>query len=137
MLKVTIDLNVVLDFLNKRESHHEAAQILQIARDKKILAHIAAHEVTTLAYFLDKKSHNRKLSKKIISNLLNFLSVLPINKSILLKSLNSKVTDFEDAVIEISSYENNIDYIITRNLTDFKKSIVKVISPLEFLKETS
>ena len=39
----------------------------------------------------------------------------------------------EDAVIEISSQENEIDYIVSRNLNDFKKSNVKTVSPTEFL----
>ncbi|MFW5790977.1 MAG: hypothetical protein ACOCWE_06985 [Bacillota bacterium] len=47
--------------------------------------------------------------------------------------MDSEINDFEDAVIEISSYENEIDYIVTRNLDDFKNSRVKSISSTEFL----
>jgi len=43
------------------------------------------------------------------------------------------LTDFEDAVIEASAKEKNSSYILTRNIKDFKKSMVKVITPEELL----
>ena len=60
-------------------------------------------------------------------------NIIPITETILRKAFNSKISDFEDAVIEVSSFENEIDYIVTRNLNDFKKSSVKSLSPTEFL----
>jgi hypothetical protein len=36
-------------------------------------------------------------------------------------------------VIEVSSKQNDADYILTRNTKDFKKSIVKSITPEELL----
>jgi hypothetical protein len=58
---------------------------------------------------------------------------LEINKTILEKSLFSNLSDYEDAVIEISAKEKNIDYIITRNIKDFKKSQIKPLLPEEYL----
>jgi predicted nucleic acid-binding protein len=43
------------------------------------------------------------------------------------------LSDYEDAVIEISAKEKNIDYIITRNIKDFKKSQIKYLLPEEYL----
>ena len=37
--------------------------------------------------------------------------------------------DFEDAVIHSVAEDNKADYILTRNIKDFFKSTVKIISP--------
>jgi hypothetical protein len=52
--------------------------------------------------------------------------LIPKTETILRRSWNSEINDFEDAVIDFSSYKNEIDYIITRNLDDFKKGNVKL-----------
>ncbi|ACL70122.1 PIN domain-containing protein [Halothermothrix orenii] len=133
MKKITIDLNVILDFLNKRKKHVQAAKIIELCNDNQIQGYICAHEITTLAYFLMKNYNNSNKVKFVLNELLDMFKIIPITETILRKALNSKIKDFEDAVIEISSHENEIDYIVTRNLDDFKHSSVKSISPTEFL----
>ncbi|WP_427194395.1 PIN domain-containing protein [Treponema denticola] len=63
MKKVLIDLNIILDFLNKRNFHEEAANIINMCVEKKLFGFIAAHEITTLSYFLlkEKKIKTRQL----------------------------------------------------------------------------
>jgi hypothetical protein len=51
-----------------------------------------------------------------------------------LAALDSKFTDFEDALQYFSAVNSNkIDAIITRNIKDFKKSALPVFTPNEFL----
>jgi predicted nucleic acid-binding protein len=53
--KVMIDLNVVLDVLQKREPFYEtSAALLAAAETARIQGHIAAHSVTTLFYLIQK-----------------------------------------------------------------------------------
>ena len=62
MKRILVDLNVILDFLNKRNDHFEAAKIVDLCIEKKIKGYICAHEITTLAYFLIKgEKDNNKL----------------------------------------------------------------------------
>ncbi len=42
--------------------------------------------------------------------------------------------DFEDCLQEECAVAEIVDYIVTRNLTDYKQSRVKVIEPDEFVK---
>ena len=133
MQKVTIDINILLDFLNKRNEHQQAAKIVELCNENKIQGYLCAHEITTLAYFLMKNYNNNWKVKQTLNELLDIFNIIPITEIILRKSINSAIKDFEDAVIEISSYENKIDFIITRNLSDFKDSRVKSISSTEFL----
>lgn len=72
MKKVLIDLNIILDFLNKRNFHEEAANIINMCVEKKLFGFIAAHEITTLSYFLLKEKDKNKAAD-IISALLDIL----------------------------------------------------------------
>ena len=64
---------------------------------------------------------------------MNRFKVIEINENLLGKALSSEIDDFEDAVIEVSSKEKNAEYILTRNIKDFKKSIINAITPEELL----
>jgi len=132
MKKILIDLNIILDFLNKRNFHREAAQLINMCAEKKLSGYICAHEVTTLAYFLLKEHKDKKKVINVISALLNIFNVIPINESILRDSLLSPIADYEDAVIEVSSMKAHIDYIISRNIADFKTSRIPAYTPEQF-----
>ena len=51
MKKVLVDLNIVLDFLNKRNFHEEAARLIDMCMQKELAGFICAHEIATLSYF--------------------------------------------------------------------------------------
>ena len=138
MKKVLIDLNIILDFLNKRNFHEEAANIINMCVEKKLYGFIAAHEITTLSYFLLKEKKDKNKAADIISALLDMFNIIPIDEKILREALFSPVNDYEDAVIEVSSVKNSIDYIISRNLGDFKSARVQVFTPEQFfIKESN
>jgi predicted nucleic acid-binding protein len=48
---------------------------------------------------------------------------------------DSPIMDFEDALIEETAYQTKIEYIVTRNVNDFKNSRVKIITPKKLLME--
>ena len=132
MKKVLIDLNIILDFLNKRNFHQEAAQLLNRCVEGKLSGYICAHEVTTLSYFLFKEQKDKNKVAAIISSLLDIFHVIPIDETILKNSLLSPITDYEDAVIEVSAVAFDIDYILSRNISDFKLSRIPAYTPEQF-----
>lgn len=133
MKKILIDLNIILDFLNKRNFHVEAAQVINMCVEKKISGYICAHEVTTLSYFLLKDQKDKTKVINTITTLLDIFNIIPIDETILRDSLISPISDYEDAVIEVSSMKSNIDYIISRNISDFKSSRIPTYTPEQFL----
>ena len=133
MKKVVIDINIFMDFLFKRDGHEKVAEIFKHCIKENIMGFSCAHEITTLNYFLSKSNKDKVKIKKTISGIMKRFKVIAINEDILNKALFSEIDDFEDAVIEISSKENNAEYILTRNIKDFKKSIIKPITPEELL----
>lgn len=132
MKKVLVDLKIILDFLNKRNFHLQAARLINMCIEQELEGYVCAHEITTLSYFLLKEQKNRTKVMKTITALLDFLTVIPIGEVILRDSLLSSINDYEDAVIEVSSMRNNIDFIISRNISDFKSSRIPAITPEQF-----
>jgi predicted nucleic acid-binding protein len=133
MKKIVIDINIFMDFLFKREGHENVAEIFKYCIKGNAAGFSCAHEITTLNYFLSKSNKDKVKVRKTISGIMKRFKVIAINEEILTKALHSGLDDFEDAVIEISSKENDVEYILTRNIKDFKKSIVKAITPEELL----
>jgi predicted nucleic acid-binding protein len=133
MKKVLIDLNIIIDFLNKRDDHEAALAVYDKCVKKEIKGYVSSHEITTLSYFLEKEKYERVKRNKIISNLLDNLSILTAHEEILRKSLISELEDYEDAVIDELALNEGIDYIVTRNLKDFKKSRNRIYTAREIL----
>jgi predicted nucleic acid-binding protein len=133
MKTILIDLNIILDYLNKREGHEKALEIIIQCCLKKIKGFICAHEITTLSYFLEKESKDKNKTIKTISGILEMFEIIEINKTILEKALLLNINDYEDAVIVASASEKRINYIITKNIKDFKNSQIKALLPEEYL----
>jgi hypothetical protein len=69
----------------------------------------------------------------VILDFLNIFTVVPVDKTLLSDALNSPITDYEDAVIEVSALRHSVDCIITRNIKDFKLSRIPCFTPKQFL----
>ena len=69
----------------------------------------------------------------MIKNILKFVSVAGVDETCIINALNSQWLDFEDCVQHEVALQIRADYIVTRNIKDYKKSAVVVLSPLEFL----
>jgi predicted nucleic acid-binding protein len=133
-MKAIIDVNVIMDWLFKRDEHESAARIIDLCVNKKIKGVVCAHEITILSYFLEKEIKNKEQRIKILSKIMKMFSVLDLKGKILTGALSSKIKDYEDAVIEQSALAYKCDLIITRDIKDFENGGVKSILPREFLK---
>ncbi|NLD37847.1 MAG: PIN domain-containing protein [Desulfatiglans sp.] len=132
-MKALIDTNIILDVLLERKSFFKpAVEIFCLAEDSKIEAFICATTVTTIDYLLTKSLPVKK-ARMALSHIISLFEIAPVNKAVIERALNSRVTDFEDAVLEESGKIAGVDCIITRNVKDFKYASIKVFEPIEFL----
>jgi predicted nucleic acid-binding protein len=81
---------------------------------------------------------NRQLNESKVREILRKLKVLvnviSLDSKVLDLALNSDFKDFEDAIQYYAAMESDIDIIITRNLKDFKKSDIPVMTGLQFIR---
>ena len=134
MKKVLLDTNIILDIALKREPHFEhSAKIFELIDSKLILGFITATTVTDI-YYISKKDKGNKIAIEFISNLISVVDVIGVDKNTILHALQSKIVDFEDAIQAAASEYADIEIIITRNVTDFTHSNIKVLSQKELIK---
>jgi hypothetical protein len=48
--------------------------------------------------------------------------------------LNSEFSDFEDAIQYYSALQNEIEILLTRNLKDYRKAKITVLTARDFIK---
>ena len=133
-MKVLFDTNVILDVMLLRDPFFKSsARILAEVERKNIEGFVCSTTITTIHYLVEK-SKGRKVALSQIENLLKIFQVTQVDKSCLESALNSKITDFEDAVLNESAYRERVDGIVTRNEKDFKQSKLTIYNPEELLK---
>lgn len=133
MRKVFLDTNIIVDLIADRKPFSKyAIEIFNAAETKKIQLFASSHSIATIFYIL-KKFHEEKTLKAILLSLFDYLTIVPVDASILMQGLRSRHKDMEDAMqIYCAMTVNQISYIVTRNIKDFKSSEVKVLTPDEF-----
>lgn len=130
-----IDTDVIIDFLiDRKPFSREAAIIFTLIEQKKLKGYSSSLTFSNLYYVLRKiESHNKVISKlEILSKM---VGILRVEEQTIKNALASGFSDFEDSIQYFSAIDSKkIDVIITRNIKDFKKSEIPVMTPGDFLK---
>jgi predicted nucleic acid-binding protein len=130
-LKVLFDTNVILDVLLEREQFLElSSNLVSSAETGVIKGYLCATTITTIDYLVSRQ-YNKEKAKTAIHNLLKIFEIASVDRTVLKESVNSKFTDFEDAVQYFSGHLIPVDSIVTRNISDFKYAEYPVYSPSE------
>jgi predicted nucleic acid-binding protein len=130
---VLIDINVILDVLQKREPFYQSsASLLGLAENGQMRGFVSSHTITTLFYLL-RKQRGTSEARAVITSLLQILKVAAVDESTVQQALNLDYPDFEDAVQMICALQLKADYLVTRNVKDFQPSLLPVLQPVEFL----
>ena len=131
-MRVLVDLNIVLDVLEKREPHFLDSVKIWTAVDKgDIDGCLAAHSLTTLFYIMRKRVGSKQATK-LLAHTLNIFSVAPVDEKVIRQALLLDWHDFEDAVQLCAAAQVGVDYLITRNVKDFKGGSIPVMMPAAF-----
>ena len=129
---VLVDLNIVLDVLENRKPHFLDSVKIWTAVDKgDIDGYLAAHSLTTLFYIMRKRVGSKQATK-LLSHTLNIFSVAPVDEKVIRQALLLEWNDFEDAVQMCAAVQVGADYLITRNVKDFKGGSIPVMMPATF-----
>lgn len=135
MDNVLIDTDVLLDFFFDREPFSDhATQVLNRCETGQLNGFTTPVIISNVYYLLNKIGKHDIVIEKI-KQLLTIIDIIAMDKSVVLNALNSKFKDFEDALQNFAAVENGkIKVILTRNIKDFKKSDLAVMTPETYLK---
>ena len=132
-MKLLIDGNILLDVLQKREPHYaSSALVWKLCETGQAEGWVSALTFANLVYVL-----RRELTPDSVYDVLKKLSCIFQFTDLTGDDLSAagalRWNDYEDALQAVAAGRLRTDYIITRNVRDFKASKIPAITPDEFL----
>lgn len=136
-MKVLIDTNIIMDVLADREGFAEpASQLFKLCEVGKVQGIVYALSITNIAYIM-RKELDRSQIEEVISKLGSIFTLADMKADDLKKAAALPMDDFEDALQSVCASRMKADFIVTRNLKDFKNSKVMAIKPSELIERIS
>lgn len=132
-MRLFLDTNVMIDLLGHREPFfNSAARIVSLADKGKATLAVSALSYSTSDYYLRKILSPSK-SIEALRKFKTLCEIIAVDELVVEKSLNSGFLNFEDALQYYSAIKAGSQFIITRNVKDFKDPEMPVLTPDEFL----
>lgn len=134
-MRALIDTCIIIDALQSREPFcKDAQEIFLRAANKRFEGYLTAKAVTDIYYLTHRCTHSDKDAKQILNKLFGLFELLDTAGIDCKKAVFSNLSDFEDAVMAETAVRAGMDCVVTRNLKDYKKALLPVYSPAEFLQ---
>lgn len=132
-MRVLLDTEVILDVIMAREPFaNVAAELLDLSEQGQFDAFISAITPINIFYIARKAKSKTDLRQTVIA-LLNTLQICPIDYSTLIEAFDLQFSDYEDATQCACAVANQLDAIVTRNVTDYRLATLPIFTPTEFL----
>lgn len=136
-MTILVDLNVILDVVQRRESHYtNSAVLLSKVIEETVEGAVPGHAITTV-FYLVRKYANQERAETTIDWLLEYLEVVPAGETDFRTARQLEMDDFEDAVVATLADHASCDVIATWNTEDFGGSPIPAKSPRAILQERS
>lgn len=130
-MKILIDTNVILDVLCGRpEFVDDSLKVFKYCEANQITGCVSALSIPNIVYIMRKELDNEKI-KDILNTLTSLFTIVDLRESDLIKGADLDFSDYEDALQSICASRVKANYIVTRNIKDFKNSSVPAIKPSE------
>ncbi len=135
MDKVLVDTDVILDFFFDRQPFAEySTQVIGLCETDIIKGFVTPVIFSNVYYLLRQTARHDKVIENL-KQLLMITDVLLMDKEVVSNALNSGFKNFEDSLQNFAAMKNGeIDVILTRNLKDFSKSEIGVMTPESYIK---
>jgi predicted nucleic acid-binding protein len=131
-VKILIDCDVLLDVMAGREKFlADSARVLDACETGKIHGAIAWHTLANAYYLAD----DGKQALKFFDDLLSFVEVVGGDTESARTAIHSGFVDFEDALQSVCAAKFGADFIVTRNVKDYRLSRIKAIAPADFIEK--
>ena len=135
MDKVLLDTDVILDFFFDRKPFSDySSQVIGMCERGQVKGYITPVICSNVYYLLRRTARHEKVLESL-KQLVGITEVLSMDKEVVLNALNSKFKDFEDGLQHYAALQNGtIDVVLTRNVKDYSKSDIGVLTPESYVK---
>ena len=134
-MEVLIDSNIILDWFLKRDQFYENSKaVLNKCWFGNIKSFITIHSLCDIYYLVGNKFPLEE-KKKLIQFLLNRSEIIEENYNSVKAFIDYDFYDDLEDCLQIQSAQNlRLNYIITRNIKDFRCSTVHAVTPEQFVE---
>lgn len=134
-MNILVDTCVIIDALQQREPFVKDSQALLLAvADGTVSGFIPAKSIADIYYITHRHLHSDERTRILLKKLLMSFGILDTSALDCRNALTSPVSDFEDALLVETAYRTGVDYIVTRNIRDFSRSVIQAVTPSDFMK---
>lgn len=136
MKRVFVDTNILVDLIADRKPFSKfAITIFNRAETKEVQLFTSSHALATTYYLLKKYVDEKKL-KDVLYSLLAYVQIIAVTQDTIKKALKSADKDFEYSIQMLCAYSiADMDFIVTRNIKDFKGASIPVYPPEEAIEK--
>jgi predicted nucleic acid-binding protein len=135
MKKLFLDTNIILDLLEERHPFCTGAAIIFSLADKNEIVLSASALSFSNANYILLQSNKYDEVKQMLRKIKIIIKVLSLDDKIVELALNdTDFKDFEDGFQYFTALEDGVDVIISRNLKDFKKARIPVMTADQYLQ---
>jgi len=133
-MSILIDTNVLLDvMLCRNDFYADSRAVFEIVETNDINAFVSAVSMTNIFYILRKFKQSIGDVYSLMDDLSALFAIAPVTENTIKNAMALRWKDFEDAVQFMSAKGANVEYIITRNKSDFETFEITCLSPPEYI----
>ena len=130
-MNILIDTNIILDVLcNRADFIEDSLKVFRLCEAEQITGYISALSIPNIVYIMRKELDNSRI-KEILTTLTAIFTVVELRESDLIRTAELEFSDYEDALQAVCASRAKVNYLVTRNIKDFRNSPVPAIKPSE------
>ena len=133
-MKILITTNVILDVLcNRTDFGEDSLKVFKYCEAGQVTGVISALSIPNIVYIMRKELDAGKI-REILTTLTSIFTVADLRESDLMKAADLDFSDYEDALQSVCAFRVKANFIVTRNIKDYKNSAIPAIKPAELFE---
>ena len=134
-MKVFLDTNVLLDYLEQRKDFYEdALAIFRLAALGKIEILVTDLSFANIKY-ITRKTISLDVFYDVMCKLKKYVTIVPVGNRAVEESLLLRAKDFEDSLQYFAALYAHADVLVTRNIKDFVYPNLQIMDSHTFVEE--
>ena len=135
-MKILIDTNIFLDVLLKREKYfRNSLRLLQLCIDEpyNFQGFVSATSIINIDYISRKANAEKEIISNFLNDIIENFEIVEVNNYLMKEALNLDLNDLEDSLQAVCAISNECEFLVTRNLKDFKNIRKLVVLPEDLI----
>lgn len=132
-MKILVDTNILLDVILERTGKFRSSvAVWDWCAKEKIEAYISAISFNNVHYIVSNQ-RSRAVANRALLLIRDTFGTVALTDRIINQSIDAQWKDFEDAIQYFSAIHADADYIVTRNISDFPREGIVIMTPEDFI----